>query len=265
MSDSLSIKHLTVSANQDGRIIDNDIDCSIGKGDSLIVLGESGSGKTMICRVIFSLLSSKTFSVKGTISFNGKEILQSTHRELFGKEIVFIPQNQMTAFDPSMCVGKQISETLRLHKKISKLHAKNLIIAALENAGLESAERVYNSYPQTLSGGMLQRAVIAMALVVNPKLIIADEPTTALDAEHRESVISTLLKIRESGTAVMLITHDFVAAKQFGGNSIVMKDGEIIERGTIDELSFRPKSSYCRNLISASQLTVSLRKELAAC
>ena len=265
MSYILSVKHLTVSAKQDGRIIDNDIDFNIGKGESLVVLGESGSGKTMICRAVFSLLSNKIFSVKGTVSFDGKEILQTTHSGIYGKEIVLIPQNPMTAFDPSVRVGKQICETLRMHRKTTRQGAKKAVTDALKSVGLESAERVYNSYPHTLSGGMLQRAVIAMALVVKPRLIIADEPTTALDAEHRESVISTLLKIKESGTSVMLITHDFVAARQFGGDSIVMKDGEIIERGTIDEISFRPKSSYCRSLISASQLTVALRKELAAC
>lgn len=265
MNDILKIENLTVALKQDGRIIDNNISFSIKRGGSLVILGESGSGKTMICRAIFNLLNEKAFKIDGLLSFDGRNIMTSKRSEIYGEKIVFIPQNPMTAFDPSMRVGKQIAETLRLHKKMTKQKAKELAIEALKKAGLENAERVYNSYPYTLSGGMLQRAIIAMAIVVEPKLIIADEPTTALDAEHRESIISTLIDFKNNGTAVMLITHDFVAAKQFGGDTVVMKDGEIIERGTIEEISFRPKSKYCCSLINAAQLTVSMRKELAAC
>ena len=177
---------------------------------------------------------------------------EKEHRKLCGKQIALIPQNPMTAFDPSQKMGKQLVETVRLHLKISKNEAKKLVAEALSKTGLSDTEKVMNSYPYMLSGGMLQRCAIAVVLVLKPSLVLADEPTTALDAEHRMAVTELLRDLRDDGTAVLFVTHDFVSAEHFGGDAAVMKSGIIMERNEVSEIFTHPSSEYTRSLAEAA-------------
>ncbi len=263
MSKLIEIKQLEIIIKKEKNTVVRKIDFSLEKGNSLIILGQSGCGKTMTCHCMMGLLDPKKFSVSGSILYNGTDLLKLSTREkrkLYGGEIAFIPQNPMTALDPSMKVGKQMLETLAIHSNMPKPDRKKSVLEALKRAGLDEAERVYHSFPFELSGGMLQRVLIAMMLMVNAKLVIADEPTTALDVVHRNETIEAFRQLRENGTAVLMVTHDFAAAVQLGGDMIIMNNGEIIETGKASEILSAPKHSYTKSLIEASVLTANIRE-----
>lgn len=159
----------------------------------------------------------------------------------------------MTAFDPSCKLGHQLAETYRLHNKSSAKAAKNAVLEAMRRAGLERCEAVWSSYPYMLSGGMLQRAAVAAAVMNSPKLIIADEPTTALDAEHRIAV-TDMLKGLCSSAAVIMVTHDFAVADRFGGYAYIMKNGVFVEQGDIRKIISAPENEYTKELLDAALL-----------
>lgn len=258
MSTLIEIKNLEVTIKQEGHRVVRGIDFSLGEGESLILLGQSGCGKTMTCHSIMGLLDYKKFIVSGQIFYGGRDILSLAARErrkLYGGEIAFVPQNPMTALDPSMRIGKQMLETLLLHRDMSKKEGKNLVLEAIENSGLRDCQRVFHSYPFELSGGMLQRVLIAMVLMVRARLVIADEPTTALDVVNRNETISAFAQLRERGTGVLMVTHDFAAAVQLGGKIVIMNDGVIVEEGMVSEILRLPQHSYTKNLIEASVLS----------
>ncbi len=263
MSKLIEIKQLEIIVKKEKRTVVRKIDFSLDKGKSLIILGQSGCGKTMTCHCMMGLLDPKKFSISGSIFYNRTDLLTLSAKEkrkLYGGEIAFIPQNPMTALDPSMKIGKQMLETLSLHMDIPKSERKQAVLAALKKSGLNDAERVYHSFPFELSGGMLQRVLIAMVLMVNARLVIADEPTTALDVVHRNETLEAFRQLRESGTAVLMVTHDFAAAVQLGGDMIIMNKGEIIETGKAADILSEPKHSYTISLIEASVLTSDIRE-----
>lgn len=246
------IINLTVSLKSENRKIVDNISLEIDHGKSLIVLGQSGSGKTMIFRAVFGLLDKRRFDVGGEILFEKNDILRikpKERRKIFGGTIAFIPQNPMTAFDPSVKIGKQLTETRKIH---GGTECKTDVLNALKKSGLNDPERVFGSYPFMLSGGMLQRAAFAAALMNSPKLIIADEPTTALDAEHKIAAIEALSEIRKSGTAIIMVTHDFVSAQRLGGNSVIMRNGKFVENGEINAIMSAPQNDYTKELISSA-------------
>lgn len=258
MSELLKVQDLLVSLSKEKKILVDRISFSLNSGESLILLGQSGSGKTMTCRAIMDSLDKKHFGVTGSIKFEERELLTANRKEkqgIFGCNIALIPQNPMTALDPSMKVGKQMKETLALHSDVPKSQWKAIVKDALKSAGLEGTERIYNSYPHTLSGGMLQRVTIAMAIMMNSKLIIADEPTTALDVVHRKYTLETFIKLREQGAAILMVTHDFADTIRLGGKLMVMKDGEILEKGIVEKTLTRPQNPYTKALIQASNLS----------
>ncbi len=258
MSELICVKQLEIILKQEGHTVVKKIDFSLDKGESLVILGQSGCGKTMTCHCLMGLLDPKKCAVSGEVIYNGRDLLKVSPKEkrsIYGSEIAFIPQNPMTAFDPSMKIGKQITETLALHSDLSRKERKRVALEALGKAGLDDRERVYKSFPHELSGGMLQRVLIAMVLMVNAKLVIADEPTTALDVVHRNETIEAFSKMRDAGTAVLMVTHDFAAALGLGGNMIIMNDGDIVETGTVAGVLTTPKHSYTKQLIDASVLT----------
>ncbi|MCR5089074.1 MAG: ABC transporter ATP-binding protein [Oscillospiraceae bacterium] len=257
MSD-LIIDKLSICLKRSGKPLVRDLSFQLNKGESVTLLGESGCGKTMTCHAVMGLLNRKVFHTAGSIAFCGQELIglpEKKRKDIYGGQIALIPQNPMTALDPSMKIGRQIDENLKLHTALSREKRKEKLLGSLEEAGLSDAERVAGSFPYSLSGGMLQRVLIAMAASTKAELIIADEPTTALDVVHRNEIIDSFLKLRESGAAVLLVTHDFSAALRLGGNAIIMRDGEIVERGKTRELYDTPESDYTRALVKASALS----------
>ena len=166
-----------------------------------------------------------------------------------------IPQNPMTAFDPSMRIGKQMKETLAIHSAFDSPQLESKVKEALERAGLDEPDRVYHSYPYTLSGGMLQRVMIAMALMVEAQFIVADEPTTALDVVNRNETVEAFIALREAGAAILLVTHDFSVATQLGGNLLIMKDSKIVETGKTEDILKCPQHAYTKALLAASRLS----------
>lgn len=252
----LEIKKLSVTVKSSGLKAVDGIDLSVDTGRPLLILGQSGSGKTMICRALFGLTNSSDFDVSGQIIFDGTDILSAdakSRRKLYGSDIALIPQNPMTAFDPSCKLGHQLAETFKLHNKSTAKAAKAAVLEAMRKAGLERCEAVWASYPYMLSGGMLQRAAVAAAVMNRPRLIIADEPTTALDAEHRIAVTDMLRSLCGNSTVIM-VTHDLAAAKRFGGYAYVMKNGVFVEQGDIDKMISAPENEYTKELLDAALL-----------
>lgn len=269
MSIFFEVSQLSVTLKDSEQKLVSDVSFSLSPRESLIILGQSGSGKTMTCRSIMDLLDAKRFSVTGGICFEGRNLRQlkpKEKRKIYGGAIAMIPQNPMTAFDPSVRIGLQIKETLMLHDKCSPALRKEKVLDALTSAGLSDAQRVYNSYPHMLSGGMLQRAAIAMALMVDARLIIADEPTTALDVIHRIETVKAFCTLRSNGAAILLVTHDFSVAAQLGGGLMIMKDSTIVERGQVSDVLTNPTDNYTKELLAASKLKrAQLMEEVTRC
>lgn len=260
MSKLLSVENLHIKIIKENCNIVKGISFSIAAGDTLVLLGQSGSGKSMTCRAIMGLLDTKRFLLSGSVRYKNMELLDISKvekRRIYGGEIAFVPQNPMTALDPSMKIESQMDETLNYHTNTNRKERKERIAESLHRAGLDDIKTVLNSYPYMLSGGMLQRVIIAMALMSEAKLIIADEPTTALDVVHRNETIDEFLRLKDQGIAIFMVTHDFAAASQLGGQLCIMNDGELVEQGALDEVLRQPGHDYTKALIAASSLSES--------
>lgn len=230
---------------------------TLRQGSALAIIGESGSGKTLTCKAILRLLNTKVFDVSGSIRYKGAELLameEKKIRTLCGDKLAMIVQNPMSAFNQTLKIGDQIIETLRVHRKIRKKEAYALGIAALERMNLPHCGQLMNSYPYTLSGGMLQRIVIALSLMLEPEVIIADEATTALDVNNQKLVLDELENIKNRGIGLLLVTHDFGVAARLADHVIVMKDGQVVESGSIYDIYASPKAAYTKELLEASML-----------
>jgi len=253
----LSVEELRVFAKGAPAPLVDGLSFTLLPGASLILLGQSGCGKTMTCRAVMGLLDRRAFRTEGRAVFDGTELLglpEKRRADFYGSRIAFIPQNPMTALDPSVTVGRQMTESLRQYTGLSAQRRRRAL-EALERAGLEDADRVFASRPDMLSGGMLQRVLIAMALSTDAELVVADEPTTALDVVHRNETVDAFIGLRNSGAAVLFVTHDFAAATRLGGEILVMKDGAAVERGRTEDVYARPETEYARALVRASALS----------
>ena len=253
----LRVEHLTISPKNQQQVLVADLDFTLEEAGAITLLGQSGSGKTMTCRAILGLLNRSAFQVDGEILFEEKSLLQLKEKEralYYGSRIAFVPQNPMTALDPSRKIGVQTAEFLRLHQALNKKEALCLYEQAMIRAGLADTKRILNSRPYQLSGGMLQRVLIALAVAGKARLVIADEPTTALDAIHRDRAVEQLLKLRAQGCAILIVTHDFDVARHMGGHLLIMKEGRIVERGNAEEILQNPKAGYTKELIEAIHL-----------
>ncbi|WP_172253500.1 ABC transporter ATP-binding protein [Saccharibacillus deserti] len=226
------------------------------KGETLGIVGESGSGKSVTARAIMRLLPEASARVKsGEILFLGQNLAQKTRKEMEqirGKEIGMIFQDPMTSLNPTLRIGEQIAETLRKHRKMSKREARAEAVEMLKLVGIRDPETRFNQYPHEFSGGMRQRAMIAIALACRPSLLIADEPTTALDVTIQAQILNVMKQMQEKlGTSIVLITHDLGVVAGMCDRVVVMKSGEIVEEGTTAELFANPRHPYTKKLLNA--------------
>lgn len=234
----------------------NHVSFALEEGEILGIVGESGSGKSMTAMAIAGLLKRHDLEKKGEIFFAGKELLHASRAELRnyqGNDISIIFQEPMTSLNPVKRIGWQVEESLRLHRPdMSKNERKQRVIAALSDVELPNPELVYRKYPHELSGGMRQRVMIASAMICEPKLLIADEPTTALDVTIQLQIVKLLQRLnKEKKMAVLFISHDLSLVKRLCGRIIVMHDGDVVEQGATQEIFDNPKERYTRELIDA--------------
>ena len=225
-------------------------------GEIVGLVGESGSGKSMTSLAVAGLLSRHDMRKEGKILFEGTDLLsceRSYLRSLQGNEISVIFQEPMTSLNPVYKIGWQVEEPLRIHHpELSAKERRERAVALLEKVELEDAERIYRSYPHQLSGGQRQRVMIAAAMICRPSLLIADEPTTALDAATQESILKLLKKLNDKyGMSILFISHNLRVVKELCTRVLVMKDGEILEEGETEVVFKNPKTEYTKALIAA--------------
>lgn len=235
----LAAAHFTLTHRETGQVLLHDLCFSLMPGERLTVIGPSGSGKTLTCRAILGQLSPQTFAASGALSFGGYDLLtfeRDIRRSLYGSRIAFVPQNPMTAWAPQQCVGAQMVRLLRLVRPQQKAEAWAGCVKACEAAGLTEVNEVLVKRPNELSGGMLQRTLIAMALAVGAELVIADEPTAALDVLHRRTAADALRSLSAHGCALFVVTHDLDLLKTLGGTALVLEGGQITCCGAAQEI-----------------------------
>jgi peptide/nickel transport system ATP-binding protein len=241
---------------------------TLGKGETLAIVGESGCGKSVTSLSLMRLIAEPGRIVGGSVLLDGRELTgldEGTMRQIRGNQISMIFQEPMTSLNPVMTIGRQISEAVILHQQLPQRAALKRAIEMLHLVGIpEPAQRV-KEYPHQLSGGMRQRAMIAMALACNPKVLIADEPTSALDVTIQAQILDLIAKLqRELGTAVILITHDLGVVAETAERVIVMYAGRKVEEATVDDLFARPMHPYTRGLMNSIPRLALMRRETGA-
>ena len=258
MSTLLSVNNLNIEAHTRMGVVRvvKDLSFSIRQGETLGVVGESGCGKTVTALSIMKLLPKETLKISsGNIIFNNKAINNLSDSELEkirGNEISMIFQEPMTSLNPLFTVGEQVAEVVRRHKNVSKERAWKRAIELLDLVKIANPEKKASDYPFQLSGGQRQRVMIAVALACEPKILIADEPTTALDVTIQAEILALINRLKEeTGTAVMFITHDMAVVAQMADRVIVLYPGEKVEEGTVHEIFNNPKHEYTKSLLSA--------------
>ncbi|HTN95473.1 MAG TPA: ABC transporter ATP-binding protein, partial [Nordella sp.] len=236
--DILSVSNLNVVfASSRGRTVANNrVSLRLAAAETLGVVGESGSGKSVLCRALLGLLPSPPATVSADrLDFDGRDLMSlgpAQLRAIRGQEIAMIFQNPMSSLNPVWPIGDQITEGLRVHKGLGRAEARQAAIAALRRVGIPSPEIRVDDYPYQWSGGMAQRAVIAMAMIGGPKLLLADEPTTALDVTIQDQILSLLMQLqRETGMAIILVSHDMSVISETCDRVAVMYAGSIVETG----------------------------------
>lgn len=241
---------------EDGHISTvNGVTFSVEEGETLAIVGESGSGKSVTSLALMGILPTNGEVYEGNLNFEGKNLRKLTkkeYRQLRGNDIAMIFQEPMTALNPVFTIGYQLRETLILHYKMTKEQAQKKGLEMLEIVGIPDAEKVMGRFPHQLSGGMRQRVMIAMALSCNPKLLIADEPTTALDVTIQAQILTLMKNLKEkSNTSIMIITHDLGVVAELADRVIVMYAGEVVEEAPVYELFENPLHPYTQGLIAS--------------
>ncbi|WP_400163613.1 ABC transporter ATP-binding protein [Brevibacillus sp. TJ4] len=252
----LSVEDLRVSFRRGDRLIQavRGVSFSLQRGETLAIVGESGSGKSVTAKSLMRLLPEKTTEIsQGRILYQNKDILSFSPREiesLRGKEISMVFQDPMTSLNPTMKIGKQIMEGLVQHQSLTKAEARQRAIEMLQMVGIPNAEERIDAYPHQFSGGMRQRVVIAIALACRPNILIADEPTTALDVTIQAQILELIKSVQEkTQMGVILITHDLGVVANMAQRVAVMYTGEIVEIGTTDDIFNRPQHPYTKGLL----------------
>ncbi|WP_047151963.1 ABC transporter ATP-binding protein [Aneurinibacillus tyrosinisolvens] len=232
------------------------INFEVRKGETVGIVGESGCGKSVTAQSIMQLIPKPPAHYKqGQIVFNGQDLLKKKEKEMEkirGNDIGMIFQDPMTSLNPTMKVGQQIAESLIKHQKLSRSEAHKRAVDALKLVGIPQPDKRANQYPHEFSGGMRQRAMIAVALACRPKLLIADEPTTALDVTIQAQILDLMRELQEkTGTSIILITHDLGVVAEMCDRVIVMYAGEVVESGTVDDIFYRPEHPYTKGLLQS--------------
>ncbi|KUZ77142.1 microcin ABC transporter ATP-binding protein [Burkholderia ubonensis] len=251
----LSLEHLHVRFGDTVAV--DDVTLAICRGERVALVGESGSGKSVTALAILRLL--RDAEVSGTIRFAGQDLVAKSEREmrgLRGSDIAMIFQEPMTALNPLYTIGAQIGETIQLHDGVTAGEARKRAIALLARTGIAEPERRVDSYPHQLSGGQRQRAMIAMALACRPRLLLADEPTTALDVTIRAQIVELLLELQREeaekrGMAILLITHDLNLVRHFAERIAVMERGRLVESGAVERIFAAPEHPYTQRLLNS--------------
>ncbi|MGO4676245.1 dipeptide ABC transporter ATP-binding protein [Bosea sp. 2KB_26] len=253
----LSVSHLTTSFRVEGqwRSVVRDVSFDIGPKETVAVVGESGSGKSVTALSIMRLTPPGSSKIEGSIKLGGKELLtlpDADMRHIRGNEVAMIFQEPMTSLNPVLTIGFQIAEALILHRGLSRSAAEAETIRLLEKVRIPAAKSRFNEYPHRFSGGMRQRVMIAMALACKPKLLIADEPTTALDVTIQAQILELIKSLQdEEGMSVLFITHDMGVVAEIADRTVVMYNGQAVETGATEDIFARATHPYTRSLLSA--------------
>ena len=254
----LSAKEVDVKFKVRGRVLNaiRGISLDLYKGESIAIVGESGSGKSVFTKTFMGLLESNGYINSGSIMYKGMDLAKfKTNKEwqaIRGKEIAMVSQDPMTSLNPLKVVGKQIQEAIELHRGLKGAEAKRLAIELLEDVGIANPEKRYNQYPHEFSGGMRQRVVIAIAIGCNPKILICDEPTTALDVTMQAQILDLLKNIQKQyKLTIVFITHDLGVVANVADRVAVMYAGDIVEVGLVEEIFYNAKHPYTWALLSS--------------
>jgi peptide/nickel transport system ATP-binding protein len=253
----LEVKGLTVTFRTESGTVSavDDVDLTLARGEIVGVVGESGCGKSVTAMSLAQLLP-RSAAVSGSVRLLGQELVGASAgdlRAVRGQKIAYIFQEPMTSLNPVLTVGRQISEVLQTHRKLSKAAALDRAVELLQLVGIPSPRERVKQYPHQLSGGMRQRVMIAMAVAGDPEVLVADEPTTALDVTVQAGILTVLRELRDRlGTSILIITHDLGVIADIADRVVVMYAGRVVERAGVDELFARPRHHYTSGLLAAA-------------
>ncbi|BAE81172.1 ABC transporter of peptides [Chlamydia felis Fe/C-56] len=251
----LNIQNLTIASKNPRKLLINNLSLTIKKQHSLALVGENGSGKTTITKAILGFLSDNCEILEGNIFFEDKDLKTMSYKnfqKIRGRKIATVLQNAMGSLTPSMRIGAQIVETIRQHNAITKKEAYTRALELLTSVRIPNPERCFHLYPFELSGGMRQRTVIAISLASSPELILADEPTTALDSVSQAQVLRILRKVhKENNTAMLLVTHNLALVSELCDDIAIIKDGQLVETGSVKNIFSSPQHPYTKRLLKA--------------
>lgn len=254
MSAILKVEHLNVTLNhrRASKKLVEDVSFEVRPGECLGILGESGSGKSMTVKSVLGLLD-KNFQVSGSAIFDGQDLLKESKEELRrlrGNRITMVLQNPMTCFDPLYRIGNQMAETFATHTSWNAQEIRTRSLEILEQMRIRNGEEVLEKYPHQLSGGMLQRIMIGIAMALQPELLIADEPTTAIDAITQYEILEEFIRIKkQKNTAMLFITHDLGAISRVADRILVMNSGHVVDSGSFDHILKHADDPYTRMLV----------------
>ncbi|MTI46402.1 oligopeptide/dipeptide ABC transporter ATP-binding protein [Sporosalibacterium faouarense] len=257
MEKILEVKNLCVSFKTHNGVVKaiRGVSFDLFKGETLAIVGESGSGKSVTTKVLMGILAKNGIIEEGEVLFDNKDLTKITKKEISnikGKDIAIIFQDPMTSLNPTMTVGYQIAESIIEHQGLTKNEAKSKAMELIKLVGINQSEKRYKQYPHQLSGGMRQRIVIAIALACNPRILIADEPTTALDVTIQAQILDLIKELQEKiGLSIIFITHDLGVVANVADRVAVMYAGKIVEFGTAEEIFFDPRHPYTWGLLAS--------------
>ena len=251
----LEVRDLHISFLDDGKAAVRGVNFTMGAGEVLGIVGESGSGKTLTARAILGLSDMARMRVRGEIRYQGQDLLTLSEQQMQGvrgREIAMVFQEPQSALNPLRRISAQAEEVLRIHTKLSKRERRARVLAAFMEVGISDAATVLMKYPHELSGGMCQRAMLAMTLLLSPRLLICDEPTTALDVTTQAHILR-LLKTRNeaAGTAMLFISHDLHVMRRVATRVLVMQAGQIVEAGDVAQIFRHPQHDYTKRLLAS--------------